>query len=79
MIIDFGEEKRLRRRAAALDELISQAHQALRNLRLEAEGVFVVLKSADKVDGPSALQYVGEGITKEELERTIAAAFTNKK
>lgn len=66
MIIDFGEEKRLRRRAAALDALLAEAHQALRNLRLSAEGAFVVLKSPGQ-DGKPFYQFVQEGISNEEL------------
>jgi hypothetical protein len=78
VIIDFDEEKRARRRVATLDDLITNAHQALRNLRFRATGVFVVIKSTDG-DEPPALQYVQEGVTQEELERAVAAAFTNKK
>ena len=66
MIIDFGEEKRVRRHCAALDALFTEAHQALRNLRLSAEGVFVVLKSPGQ-DGKPRYQFVREGISNEEM------------
>ena len=75
MIIDFGEEKRLRRRCAALDALLTEAHQALRNLRLSAEGVFVVLKSTDRDDKPY-YQFVQEGISNEELAVVIKRITT---
>jgi len=66
MIVDFGAEKQIRRRAAALNELLTEAHQALRNLRFSAEGVFVVLKSPGR-DGKPFYQFVQDGITNEEM------------
>ena len=77
MIIDFGEEKRLRRHVAFLQELFTEAQASLRHSKLNAEGVFIVLKVAT-YEGPPTLQYIQEGVTKEDLERVITEAFTKK-
>jgi len=66
MIVDFGDEKRARRKLALLDDLFIQAHQALRNLRFSADGMFIVLKSPG-TDGKPHYQFVQEGISHEEM------------
>jgi hypothetical protein len=66
MIVDFGEEKRIRQRYAALDALFVEAHQAFRNLRLTAEGAFIVIKSPGADDKPY-YQFVQEGISSAEI------------
>lgn len=75
MIVDFGEEKRVRRRYAALDALLTEAHQEFRNLRLSAEGVFIVLKSPGQ-DGKPCYQFVQEGVSNEELADVLKRITT---
>src|SRR6266550_7889772 len=51
MIIDFGEEKKRRRRYATLNDLMAEAMQTLRHVGVHAEGIFFVMKVPGS-DGP---------------------------
>lgn len=65
-ILDFGDEKRARRKLALLEDLFLEAHQTLRNLRFAADGMFIVLKSPGS-NGKPHYQFVQEGMSNEEL------------
>ena len=70
MIIDFGEEKKRRRRYTALDGLMSEAHQHLRNIGMDAEGILVIIKSPGS-NGSSNLNYLEDGMTRWDLETLV--------
>lgn len=61
-VTNFGDEKRRRRHAALLDDLFTEAHQALRNARMAVDGVFIVVKTMG-ADGVANYNYTLEGIT----------------
>ncbi len=76
MIIDFGEEKKRRRRYATLNDLMAEAMQHLRHVGVHAEGIFFVMKVPGS-DGPQ-YQYLQEGFTPWDLENLLTTLIPSK-
>ncbi len=70
-IIDLSEARRLRERAARLDELVCELHQALRINRLSVLGLFAVLKFPG-ANGEPYFEYVQDGITSEDIAKMLS-------